>query len=102
MKEENNAGLLNLENTDAIQMGFWVPNRVWATAKYLIPLRNELENQKKEGTLKPLIPEMEAFKSWVTSHSVYRMWVNTMIDEANAYVQQASLKDKIEIKAGLR
>lgn len=97
MKNEQQAGTLNLENTDALQMGFWVPNRIWATAKFLIPLRKELEEKRKLGTLKALIPEMVAFKHWVTSHSVYRMWVNTMIEEANEYVHNASLKDKIEI-----
>lgn len=28
------------ETLGPIQMGFWVPNRVWATVKFLIPLRN--------------------------------------------------------------
>ena len=98
MKNEQLTGVLNREHTDALQMGFWVPNRVWATAKFLIPLREELEEKRKMGTLKSLIPEMVAFKNWVTSHSVYRMWVNAMIEEANEYVNNASLEDEIEIR----
>ena len=33
---------LSLSNAGPLQMGFWVPNRVWATAKYLQPLREHL------------------------------------------------------------
>ena len=38
---------LTLENAGPIQMGFWVPNRIWATAKFLLPLREHLAARKK-------------------------------------------------------
>jgi phosphatidylserine decarboxylase len=79
-------------------MGFWVPNRVWATARFLVPLRNAIAAKKKAGTLTPMRPEMLEFKHWVTTHSVYRMWVTSMIDQSNAYVRTLDEKTKLEIK----
>ena len=79
-------------------MGFWVPNRVWATAKFLFPLRDYIAAKKKAGTLAPLLPEMQNFKAWVTSHSVYRMWVMSMIDQANAFVLSHGEAIRKEIK----
>jgi phosphatidylserine decarboxylase len=38
--EGTKSNLLTLDNAGPIQMGFWVPNRVWATAKFLVPLRD--------------------------------------------------------------
>ena len=70
--EGEGSGVLTLENTDPIQMGLWAPNRVWATAKFLIPLREHIERKKKAGVLPPLTAVMADFKSWVTSNSVYR------------------------------
>lgn len=90
--------LLTLEEAGPIQMGFWVPNRVWATAKYLIPLRDYIAEKKKNGTLAPLQPVMRDFKDWVVSNSVYRMWVNSMIEQANAYVAGQDEKTRKEIK----
>ncbi len=78
--------LLTLDEAGPVQIGFWVPNRVWATAKFLIPLRDLIAAKKEDGTLAPLRPEMQEFKTWVTSHSVYRMWVNSMIEQANLFV----------------
>lgn len=78
--------LLTLEKDGPIQMGFWVPNRVYATAKYLIPLRRHLDTLKTRGNLIRLHETIQAFKDWVTTNSVYRMLVNRMIDEANAFV----------------
>jgi phosphatidylserine decarboxylase len=92
------SGLLTLEEAGPIQMGFWVPNRVWATAKFLIPLRDHIAAKKKAGTLAPLAPEMQDFKAWVTSHSVYRMWVMSMIEQANAYVCGLDEQTRKEIK----
>ncbi|QBF28728.1 phosphatidylserine decarboxylase family protein [Pseudomonas tructae] len=80
------ANLLTLDNAGPIQMGFWVPNRVWATAKFLVPLRDYIAQKKRAGTLTPMRPQVTEFKAWVTEHSVYRMWVNSMIEQANAYV----------------
>ncbi|HEX7807462.1 MAG TPA: phophatidylserine decarboxylase associated domain-containing protein, partial [Thermoanaerobaculia bacterium] len=97
--EGENSGFLNLHNTDPIQMGFWAPNRVWATKKYLLPLRDHIAAKKKAGTLAPLIPTLADFKSWVTSNSVYRMWVNLMIEQANAFVAGLDEKTRKEIKA---
>jgi len=90
--------LLKLDKAGPIQMGFWVPNRVWATAKFLIPLRDLIAAKKKAGTLAPLLPEMQDFKTWVTSHSVYRMWVTSMIDQSNAFVRGLDEKTRKEIK----
>ncbi len=78
--------LLTLGEAGPIQMGFWVPNRVWATAKFLIPLREHIAAKRKDGTLAALTPEMKYFRAWVTGHSVYRMWVNSMIKESNLFV----------------
>ncbi|MEM9555836.1 MAG: phosphatidylserine decarboxylase family protein [Acidobacteriota bacterium] len=89
--------LLSLDDAGPVQMGFWVPNRAWATAKYLVPLRKEIEAKKQAGTLKPLTPVMREFKEWVTTHSVYRMWVTSMINQANAYVVTLDPATKKEI-----
>jgi len=97
-RKENHAGLLTLENTDPIQMGFWVPNRVWATAKFLIPLRDHIAAKRKAGTLAPLQPVVQEFKSWITSHAVYRMWVSSMIEQANTYLATLPEKTRKEIK----
>jgi len=90
--------LLTLESAGPVQMGFWVPNRVWATAKFLLPLRDLIAEKKKAGTLTPLVPAMADFKNWVTSHSVYRMWVSSMIEEANRFVAGLDEETRKEIK----
>ncbi len=92
------SNFLTLEKAGPIQMGFWLPNRVWATASFLIPLRDLIDTKKKVGTLAPLLPEMQNFKSWVTSHSVYRMWVLSMIEQSNTFVQSLDKETKKEIK----
>ncbi len=84
--EGASTGMLNLGNSDPIQMGFWVPNRTWATAKFLVPLRKHIEAKKKAGQLDELTPVVQAFKDWVTANSTYRMWLNYMIQQANYYV----------------
>lgn len=91
--------LLSLKNANPIQMGFWVPNRVWATASYLVPLRNHIEAKRQAGTLAPLTPVMQAFKEWVTTNSVYRMEVTSMINQANGFVCTLDPAVKEEIKA---
>jgi phosphatidylserine decarboxylase len=90
--------LLTLEEAGPIQMGFWVPNRVWATAKFLIPLRDLIAAKRKAGTLAPVQPVMQDFKSWVISHSVYRMWLTSMIDQSNAFVRGLDETTRKEIK----
>jgi phosphatidylserine decarboxylase len=90
--------LLTLAKAGPIQMGFWVPNRVWATAKFLVPLRDSIAAKKKAGTLAALQPEIQELKAWVTTHSVYRMWVTAMIDQANAFVQTLDEETREEIK----
>jgi phosphatidylserine decarboxylase len=92
------SSLLTLDKAGPIQMGFWVPNRVWATAKFLVPLRNYIAAKRKAGTLAPLQPVMQELKNWVTSNSVYRMWVNSMIEEANAFVSRLDKETRKEIK----
>ncbi|HEY0018138.1 MAG TPA: phophatidylserine decarboxylase associated domain-containing protein [Longimicrobium sp.] len=91
--------LLTLEEAGPIQMGFWVPNRVWATAKFLIPLREHISEKRRAGTLAPVQPVIQEFKNWVTGHSVYRMWLNSMIEQANAYVRGLDEKTRKEIRA---
>lgn len=90
--------LLTLEEAGPVQMGFWVPNRVWATAKFLIPLRDFIAAKKKAGTLAPLQPVMQDFKNWVIANSVYRMWLTSMIDQANAFVCGLDEATRKEIK----
>lgn len=90
--------LLTLEKAGPIQMGFWVPNRVWATAKFLVPLRDYVAAKKEAGKLNPMRPEIQEFKAWVTANSVYRMWVNSMIDQANDFVRSLDAKTREVIK----
>ena len=97
-KKLKRSNLLTLENAGPVQMGFWVPNRVWATATYLVPLRKHIEDLKKSGKLPPLTPVMHDFKEWVTSHSVYRMWVTAMINQANAFIVTTDEQTRSEIK----
>jgi phosphatidylserine decarboxylase len=92
------SNFLTLEKAGPIQMGFWLPNRVWATARFLIPLRDLIDARKKAGTLTPLLPEIHNFKSWVTSHSVYRMWLSSMIEQSNAFIQSLDKETRKEIK----
>lgn len=96
--QEAALNLLSLENTDPIQMGFWVPNRVWATAKFLVPLRNSIKAKKEAGTLTPMQPEMQEFKSWISRHSIYRMWVMAMIHQSNEFVKTLDEQTRKEIK----
>ena len=80
------AGWPGHPDRDPIQMGFWVPNHLWATAHYLVPLRKEIARRREAGTLAPMTPAVADLQAWVTSNSVYRMWVTSMIEQANAYV----------------
>jgi phosphatidylserine decarboxylase len=89
---------LTLDTVGPLQMGFWLPNRLWATAKFLIPLRNEMAQRKQAGKLTPMRPAILTFKNWVTSHGVYRMWVNSMIEQSNAYVRGLDEKTRKEIR----
>jgi phosphatidylserine decarboxylase len=96
--EGKKRSLLTLENSGPIQMGFWVPNRVWATAKFLIPLRDHIARKKAAGTLAATRPEITEFKDWVSGHSVYRMWVTSMIEQANDFINDLDPKIKKGIK----
>ncbi len=100
--ESTGRGQLTLDNSGPIQMGFWVPNRVWATAKFLVPLRDHMAAKKADGTLAPMTLAVAEFKNWVTANSVYRMWLNSMIEESNAYVATLDdeTKEKIKDKDG--
>ena len=90
--------LLTLGTAGPVQMGFWVPNRVWATARFLAPLRDSIAAKRKAGTLGPMRDEVREFKEWVSGNSVYRMWVTAMIGQANAYVQLLDEGTKQEIE----
>jgi len=96
--EDTGSGLLALDNAGPVQMGFWVPNRVWATSKFLVPLRDFIAAKKAAGTLTPLRPEILEFKTWVTTNSVYRMWVMSMIEQANAFVLTLDPQTREQIK----
>lgn len=90
---------LTLKNTDPVQMAFWTPAHNWATAKFLIPLRDHVAKKKAAGTLTPMQPALAAFKQWVTANSVYRMWVNSMIQESNDYINGLDAATRAEISA---
>jgi len=79
-------------------MGFWVPNRVYATVKFLAPLRQHMNTLRDSKNVIPLHGAVASFKVWVTSNSTYRMWVNSMIDQANAFVQTLDDRTKAEIE----
>jgi phosphatidylserine decarboxylase len=85
-KAHRRSRLLTLEEAGPVQMGFWMPNRVWATAKYIRPLRNHIATKRAAGTLTPMRPELTELKHWVSENPVYRMWVCLMIEQANAFV----------------
>ncbi|MDH5181701.1 MAG: phosphatidylserine decarboxylase family protein [Gammaproteobacteria bacterium] len=99
MANKNHMSLLTLAEAGPVQMGFWIPNRIWATAKFLIPLRDLIEAKRKAGTLAPLIPAVQDFKNQITANSVYRMWLNLMIEQANCYVAGIDKKTREEIKS---
>lgn len=84
--ETTGRGFLTLENAGPVQMGFWVPNRVYATAKFVAPLRAHVASLRDSRFLNISHPVVSDFKDWVTGHSVYRMWVNLMLEQANAFV----------------
>ncbi len=92
-KGTSKSHLLTIEEAGPVQMGFWVPNRVWATAKYLVPLRDFISAKKTAGTLAPMRPEVQDLKTWITEHSTYRMWVCLMIEQANGFV--CTLQEKV-------
>lgn len=94
MLEKN---MLTLEGHDPIQTGFWVPNRLWGTARFLAPLRDLIKARRADGTLTPLTPVMLEFKEWVNTHAAYRMWVNSMIEQGNAFVAASSQRTQKQI-----
>jgi phosphatidylserine decarboxylase len=98
--EGSGKSVLTLDNAGPVQMGFWVPNRVWATSKYLVPLRDHVAAKKKGGKLAPLHSAVAELKQWVSSHGVYRMWVESMIDESNEFVRTLDAGTKKNIKDG--
>ncbi|WP_085316719.1 phosphatidylserine decarboxylase family protein [Derxia lacustris] len=95
--EGEQSNLLSLANAGPVQMGFWVPNRVWATARYLVPLRKSIAARRAAGTLTPMTPAVAEFQAWVTRHAVYRMWVTSMIEESNEFVRSLDEQARHEI-----
>lgn len=93
----NHSGHLNLGNTDPLQMGFWVPNRLWATKHYLVPFGNMLREKQKKGTLKPLTLVIIEFRAFIERHSIYRMWMSSMIQETNDFLNTLDQATKDEI-----
>ncbi|KAK0537157.1 hypothetical protein OC834_000914 [Tilletia horrida] len=103
--ESTGSSLLNLENAGALQMGFWVPNRVYASANYLIPLRNQVRQLRSGSDGVQLHPAVAEFKDWITSNSAIRMGVNMMIEQSNMFVcyvemVRPDLKDVIIMEDG--
>ncbi|BDM64228.1 phosphatidylserine decarboxylase [Shewanella sp. NFH-SH190041] len=96
--EGENLNILDIESSGPVQMGFWLPNRVWATANFLVPLRHHIEQKKLSGALEPLHPEIQHFKSWVIGHSIYRMRIAAMIEESNNFIQSLDRQTKEQIK----
>lgn len=92
-------GSLTLENAGALQMGFWVPNRVYANTKFLTPLRKEVSQLQRSNQSPLLHPVVQEFKDWVTSHSIYRMWVHSMIEQANTFIASLDRTTKAQIEA---
>eukprot|EP01130_Rhizamoeba_saxonica_P012055 TRINITY_DN5044_c0_g1_i1.p1 TRINITY_DN5044_c0_g1~~TRINITY_DN5044_c0_g1_i1.p1 ORF type:complete len:445 (+),score=120.67 TRINITY_DN5044_c0_g1_i1:33-1367(+) len=72
-----------------LQQGFTIPNQEWAE-QFLIPLRDELQELEEADELPPLTPAISAFKQWVSRNSVYRMLVNLMIEQTDAFILLAS------------
>ncbi|UTW62843.1 phophatidylserine decarboxylase associated domain-containing protein [bacterium SCSIO 12741] len=99
--------LLTLENTDPIQMGFWVPNRIWASAKFMAPLRKHIEKKRAEGTLKDWVPVIAQFQTWLFNTTVFypktQSWqtyayvLQEMIDQSNDFMahQDQAIRDEI-------
>lgn len=86
ISEEDAQDMLTLGTAGPVQMGFWVPNRVWATAKYLAPLCRSIEARRQANELPEWEPVLVDLSAWIASHSVYRMWMTSMIDEVNAFI----------------
>jgi phosphatidylserine decarboxylase len=90
------ADLFSPHGHGPIQMGFWVPNRVWATAQFLVPLRREVGLRRRTGSLTPTCAAVREFQEWTTKDPAYRMRLTSMIDQANTYV--AELPEEIRKK----
>jgi phosphatidylserine decarboxylase len=102
-KHEGDGGkFVTLYRADPIQMGFWVPYRVWATVEFLLPLRDMIATKREAATLTRMCPEIVEFKRWIKAHSVYRMWVELMIDQANQFVEtiDPDTKERIRYQDG--
>ncbi|KAF2445256.1 phosphatidylserine decarboxylase-like protein [Karstenula rhodostoma CBS 690.94] len=95
--ETTGRNLMNPHDDGTIQMGFWVPNRVYATVMHVYPLRDEIASLKKQNELPSLHPVVQTFKTWVEANSIYRMWINSMITQANDYVLTCGLENDIQI-----
>ncbi|KAF9739942.1 hypothetical protein PMIN06_008855 [Paraphaeosphaeria minitans] len=95
--ETTGRNLMNPHDDGTIQMGFWVPNRAYATVMHVYPLRDEISSLRDGETPLDLHPVVQTFKTWVESNSVYRMWINSMVAQANEYVLTCGIQNDIEI-----
>ena len=76
-----------ISEMDPVQKGFWVPNRVWVTEEYFIPLRKELIARKSEGRMPALSPAIKDFKNWVDNNHEYRDKLKGMLKEVGHFIK---------------
>lgn len=80
-----------------VQVGFWVPNKRWATSRYIKPLHAYVLSKKKSKSLYPVSPAIRIFKRFIESNSVIRMLVTSMITQSNLYSLSRDGKEQKEI-----
>lgn len=79
-----------ISEMDPVQKGFWVPNRVWATVEYFVPLRKEMIRRKKEKLLPPMCDAMKDFIKWVDNNKHYKTELEDMLLEVGKFIRDKS------------
>lgn len=75
---------------DPVQKGFWVPNKVWVTAQYFVPLRKEMIRRKKENSLPAMCEAMKDFIQWVDDNKEYKNALEAMLIEVGEFIRDTS------------
>ena len=88
---------IKITEMDPVQKGFWVPNRVWVTEEYFIPLRKELIARKRENRLPALSQAIVEFKNWVGSNPEYKFKLEAMLVEVGFFIKTINPKILEEI-----